>query len=85
MKKIIIADGSLKGKPAPDMFLRAMKLMKISPDETVIFEDSETGLQAARAAHPGKVYIVNSTGRCYKNWDFEVIDSFKKVNKSMSG
>jgi beta-phosphoglucomutase len=35
-------------KPAPDMYLRAMELMGLTPDETLIVEDSEHGIRAAR-------------------------------------
>ena len=82
---IVIGDGMLKGKPAPDMFLHAMELLKVKPSETVIFEDSETGLQAAKAANPGKVYIVNSTGRNIQHWGFESIRSFDEVDRTLFG
>ena len=81
--KFIIGDGSLKGKPEPDMFLKAMDLLHVKPEETVIFEDSETGLQAAQAAKPGKIFIVNSTGRSYEHWNFEVIRTFNEVDRLM--
>ncbi len=38
------------GKPAPDSFLLAAKKMGSSPEKTVVFEDSDTGETAARAA-----------------------------------
>ncbi len=47
-------DGILAGsdiprsKPAPDCFLEAMRREGVSPRETVIFEDSAVGLEAAR-------------------------------------
>ena len=49
-------DGILSGleierpKPAPDCFLKAMALEGVTPDETLIFEDSEIGLAAAEAS-----------------------------------
>lgn len=79
--KIVYGDGSIKGKPSPNMFLHAMNLLKIKQAETIIFEDSETGLQAAKNANPGKVFIVNSTNREYSNWNFDVIRSFHEVNR----
>lgn len=39
------------GKPAPDIFLRALEKTGITPGETLILEDSEAGVQAAEAAH----------------------------------
>jgi HAD superfamily hydrolase (TIGR01509 family) len=60
--KIIFNNGTMKGKPDPEMFLLAMSRMGCSPGETAIFEDSENGIKAADRARPGKLYIVNSAG-----------------------
>jgi len=38
------------GKPAPDIFLRAVELLGLKPEECVVIEDSENGVRAARAA-----------------------------------
>jgi HAD superfamily hydrolase (TIGR01509 family) len=37
-------------KPAPDLFLFAAQRMGVSPAETIVIEDSPSGVQAARAA-----------------------------------
>jgi beta-phosphoglucomutase family hydrolase len=39
-----------KGKPAPDIFLEAAKLLNIKPENCVVIEDSENGVKAAKAA-----------------------------------
>jgi beta-phosphoglucomutase len=36
-------------KPAPDIYLWVAEQLKVSPAESVIFEDSDVGVQAARA------------------------------------
>jgi HAD superfamily hydrolase (TIGR01509 family) len=38
------------GKPAPDLFLHAARQMGVSPAACVVVEDSQYGVQAARAA-----------------------------------
>lgn len=38
------------GKPAPDLFLHAAQQMGIAPETCAVVEDSQYGLQAARAA-----------------------------------
>ena len=38
------------GKPAPDLFLEAALRLGVLPSDTLVLEDSETGLLAARAA-----------------------------------
>ncbi|MEG0789472.1 MAG: HAD family phosphatase [Alistipes sp.] len=43
-------------KPAPDCFLRAMQLEGATPQETLIFEDSAIGIEAARRS--GAAYFV---------------------------
>ncbi|WP_300798977.1 HAD family phosphatase [uncultured Alistipes sp.] len=54
-------DGILSGldiptpKPAPDCFLEAMRREGCTPAETLIFEDSEIGLEAARRS--GAAYV----------------------------
>ncbi|MFI3304441.1 MAG: HAD family phosphatase [Rikenellaceae bacterium] len=42
-------------KPSPECFLKAMAAEGCTPEETLIFEDSEVGLEAARAS--GAQYI----------------------------
>ncbi|BAL87767.1 putative haloacid dehalogenase-like hydrolase [Actinoplanes missouriensis 431] len=39
-----------RGKPAPDLFLHAAARMGVSPQGCVVVEDSQYGVQAARAA-----------------------------------
>jgi HAD superfamily hydrolase (TIGR01509 family) len=39
-----------RGKPAPDLFLHAAKVLGVAPAATVVVEDSVTGITAAKAA-----------------------------------
>lgn len=39
-----------RGKPAPDIFLRAAELLQVSPEECLVFEDSKNGIVAAKEA-----------------------------------
>lgn len=47
---IVTADDVVESKPAPDLYLRALELMGLRPDECVVYEDSEIGMASARAA-----------------------------------
>jgi beta-phosphoglucomutase len=58
---IVFNDSTFKGKPAPDIFLRAAEKLKVRPEETAIFEDSTSGILAAANAHASEVIVVNST------------------------
>lgn len=48
-ERIITGDDVARPKPDPEGFLKAMKYFDCGPEDTVIFEDSETGVQAAQA------------------------------------
>ncbi len=39
-----------RGKPAPDIFLEAAKLLNTKPENCVVIEDSENGVKAAKAS-----------------------------------
>ena len=49
-KVVVTADDVTHGKPAPDMFLLAAKLMGVPPGQCLVFEDAEPGMRAAQAA-----------------------------------
>jgi len=46
---VYAAENGLHGKPAPDTFLRAAALLKVTPDKSAVFEDAISGIEAARA------------------------------------
>ncbi|MBD3276053.1 MAG: HAD-IA family hydrolase [Candidatus Marinimicrobia bacterium] len=49
--KIISAeDVDGRGKPAPDIYLEALRQLNIEPDDALVVEDSAVGVQAAKAA-----------------------------------
>ncbi len=39
-----------EGKPSPEIYLKAMKALGVSPEETLIFEDSPVGFEAAMSS-----------------------------------
>lgn len=60
-KNIVFDDGSFPGKPAPDMYLIAAERIGIAPHDCIVFEDSRSGIAAARKAGIGKIIYVRST------------------------
>lgn len=52
---IITQEDVMKTKPSPECFEKAMAMAGASPEDTIIFEDSETGLTAAAAS--GAKYV----------------------------
>jgi len=47
---VVTADDVVHGKPAPDMFLLAARMMGVPPGGCLVFEDGEPGIKAAEAA-----------------------------------
>lgn len=49
-----------RGKPAPDIFLRAAELLGVEPGACCVIEDSAAGVTAARAAGMTAIAITNT-------------------------
>jgi beta-phosphoglucomutase len=50
-KGIVDASTVTNGKPHPETFLKAAELLNIAPENCIVFEDSLSGIQAAKAAN----------------------------------
>lgn len=83
MSKIIYSDGTVKSKPDPEIFIKAMEALKISPDSTLIFEDSTSGIIAAENSKVKKIIIVKSKNDDYSKWNHSVITDFSAVDRSL--
>jgi HAD superfamily hydrolase (TIGR01509 family) len=59
-KVILGAEDYPRSKPAPDGFLKALSLLNADPATTLVFEDSEAGVQAGLAAGL-RVCVITST------------------------
>jgi len=49
-KGIVSEDHVQKGKPAPEVFIKAAKLINLPPEDCVVFEDSPSGAEASAKA-----------------------------------
>lgn len=83
ISRIVYSDGTIKSKPNPDVFLKAMDILQILPSETLIFEDSPSGIQAAENSEAQKIIIVQSTDEDYSPWTHQVIGSYAQVDRSI--
>lgn len=81
-KHVIYNDGSMRGKPFPDLFLKALDILGIEGKDAVIFEDSVSGIKAAEASKAGKIIIVNSNDGDYKGWagKYPIITHFNELD-----
>lgn len=48
--EVVTADDVADGKPAPDIFLRAAKLLGVAPERCLVLEDAPAGILAAQRA-----------------------------------
>lgn len=55
-----IQDVGGRGKPAPDVFLYAARLLGVAPADCCVIEDSDVGVAAARSAGMQVIAITNS-------------------------
>lgn len=48
----VVVDGNMisQSKPDPEIFLKAAELLKVSPEECIVVEDAEAGVEAAKSA-----------------------------------
>jgi HAD superfamily hydrolase (TIGR01509 family) len=60
LDQIIYDNGTFPGKPAPDIFLCAAKMLRLLPAECTVLEDSFSGIRSAIAAGIGRIIYVNS-------------------------
>ncbi|WCB96187.1 hypothetical protein DSM104299_04943 [Baekduia alba] len=58
-----VAEGGLKGKPAPDTFLEAARELGVEPAHAAVFEDALAGVEAGRAGKFGAVVGVDRVGQ----------------------
>ena len=77
--KYIFHDGTLPGKPDPTVYLRAMAKIGLTPDQTLVFEDAPSGIQAAVNAHAAQIILVNSDDEDYSMYPYRVIRSFDEI------
>jgi len=59
---------NLKGKPEPDIFLRASELLGVSPDQAIVIEDAILGVEAGKK---GGFYLVVGVARDGEEKDLE--------------
>jgi beta-phosphoglucomutase len=62
LSAIVSLDDVTRGKPHPEPYLRAAALVGVSPNNLVVFEDTDVGVAAAKAAGAYVVGITRTLG-----------------------
>lgn len=78
---IVYNDGSMRGKPYPDIFEKAINILEAKPGEVIILEDSIAGIKAAEAAGVEEIIIVNSCDGNYEAYldKYIMIDNYEDL------
>lgn len=83
--KIVYADGTLPGKPAPDIYIKASKMLNLEPKDCIVVEDALSGLEAGYRAGAGMIIAMASmeSDELYKKIPYvdRVIHDFGEIGK----
>lgn len=71
---LVTVDDVSRGKPDPEPFLLAAKLLGVSPERCLVFEDAPAGLAAARAAGAASVAVATTHAAADLDADLVVAD-----------
>ncbi len=78
---VIYNDGTMRGKPHPDLFNKAIEALGVMSGEVTVFEDSLAGVEAAKRSGAGNVYIVNGSEERFSNYNYPLITHYNQVNR----
>jgi beta-phosphoglucomutase len=81
--RVVYNDGTIRGKPDPQIFHRALEAIGVPGRDAIIFEDSIAGIHAAELSGAGEVIIVNSNNEDYGRFTHPVIRDFAEVRRDL--
>lgn len=68
-----------RGKPAPDIFLKAAQQIGVPPANCVVFEDAPAGVEAGHAAGMKVVAVLTTNGREQLAKADRIVNSFEEI------
>jgi beta-phosphoglucomutase len=77
---IISGEHVARGKPDPEVFLKAAKEMSLAPDRCLVFEDASAGIAAAKKAGMKVIGITNTLPRKKLKASDRVVRSLEEVD-----
>ena len=60
VNKIVYSDGTIPGKPAPDIYIKAAQKLNLAPEDCIVVEDALSGIEAAQKAKIGCIIAIAS-------------------------
>lgn len=81
-ENIIYDDGTIRGKPNPDLYLNAIKRLNVDADKCIVFEDALNGVKAAQAAGVKTIFGITEPKYMDKVKSYPgIIDAYDDFNK----
>jgi len=74
-----------RGKPAPDIFLRAAQLLGVAPEKCCVVEDSKPGVAAGLAAGMQVIAITNTHPAAELRAATRVAQSYEEIGRLLLG
>jgi HAD superfamily hydrolase (TIGR01509 family) len=84
-KVIVTGSDVARGKPAPDIFLRAAEELKVAPGDCWVIEDSKHGVAAGRAAGMRVIAITNSYPAAELRQATHVVKGYDEIERILLG
>ena len=83
--KIVYDDYTIPGKPNPAIYLKALDILGLKAENTLVFEDSFSGITAANNAKIGKIIAINANPDDFQHKDkvYKVIKNFNEINEDI--
>jgi HAD superfamily hydrolase (TIGR01509 family) len=78
---VVSVQDVVRGKPAPDVFLRAAELLRVPPWSCCVIEDSAAGVEAALAAGSAVIGITNSLPAAALAGATHVVDTYNQIER----
>ncbi len=82
MKTLITSTDLQRFKPAPDGYLQGARDLGLEPEQVLVFENTDTGIQAGKDAGMAVITIYGTDAKGYSNYEKAdlVIDNFGDAN-----
>ena len=82
----VVSDSEVaRGKPAPDIFLRAAELLKVAPQSCCVVEDSKPGVAAGLAAGMQVIAITNTHPTEDLRQATHVVRTYEEIERLLLG
>jgi HAD superfamily hydrolase (TIGR01509 family) len=78
---VVTAADVPQGKPAPDIFLHAARLLKVRPEDCWVIEDSKPGVQAGLAAGMRVIAVPNTHRASELSHAHHVLESYAEIGR----